>query len=362
MNKRIIFPFVGDSFGGSHKSSILLIKHLKSLGFDTHVVLHSSGKLIEEQLKIHDIEYSHLKLNALAGDSPNVIRIFFNLIRNMKKISMYIIKNQPDIVHGNDLRINLSWGLITRLTGKKFVWHQRTVLSGSLKWKALPILANHFIAISNFVLSSFPKNIKPNKQSVIYNPIELRPKKDSSNITNDFFKILYLGRVVPEKSVEIILELASELSKRNYQFKINIVGNGEPLYIRSLESMSQELNISKYVEFKGFSHFPEEQIYEADCLISPCENEGLGRAVLEAMSCETVVIAADSGAHKEIIQHKKNGFLFLPNCLDDLIRHVDYVMSNDTQDIIRNAKRFCDNNFSINNHIRNIKDVYNSLI
>ena len=90
--------------------------------------------------------------------------------------------------------------------------------------------------------------------------------------------------------------------------------------------------------------------------------KGLVRAVLQNYVCETVVIHADSGAHKEIIQHKKNGFLFLPNCLDDLIRHVDYVMSNDTQDIIRNAKRFCDNNFSINNHIRNIKDVYNSLI
>ena len=29
MNKKIIFPFVGDSIGGSHISSILLIKELK---------------------------------------------------------------------------------------------------------------------------------------------------------------------------------------------------------------------------------------------------------------------------------------------------------------------------------------------
>ena len=49
-------------------------------------------------------------------------------------------------------------------------------------------------------------------------------------------------------------------------------------YIFDLLKVSQELNISKYVEFKGFSTFPEEQIYEADCLISPCENEGLGES------------------------------------------------------------------------------------
>lgn len=362
MSKKILFPFVGDSFGGSHKSSILLIKHLIHLGFKPHVVLHSKGEQLEEQLRINHIEFDYLKLDNLAGTSPNLFQILISFIMNMRKIIFYVIKHQPEIIHGNDLRINLSWGLATKLACKKYVWHQRTILSKSKKWNFMPLLANHFIAISNFVGSSLPRTIKRKNQSVIYNPIEFKRKEIPKKGLSDEFKFLYLGRIVPEKSIELLIKLASELNKKNHKFKIHFVGKGRSSYIDSLRVLSKELNVNKFIEFIGFSHFPEDHIHLADCVISPGENEGLGRSVLEAMACNTIVIASNSGAHKEIIQHKKNGFLFLPNDVFDLAGQADYVINNNTQDIIENANKFCRDNFSTSNHATRIKSVYEKII
>ena len=46
-----------------------------------------------------------------------------------------------------------------RVAKAKFVWHQRTILSNSPLWKFIPFLCSHFIAISQSVLKSAPKNL-----------------------------------------------------------------------------------------------------------------------------------------------------------------------------------------------------------
>ena len=45
MNKKICFPFVGDTLGGSHISSLELIKQLKRSNHQVDVVLHKKGAL-----------------------------------------------------------------------------------------------------------------------------------------------------------------------------------------------------------------------------------------------------------------------------------------------------------------------------
>jgi len=49
---KILFPFVGDSVGGSHISAIELIKELKNTGANVLIVLHvENGPLILDSLK-----------------------------------------------------------------------------------------------------------------------------------------------------------------------------------------------------------------------------------------------------------------------------------------------------------------------
>ena len=167
---RVLFPFVGDSLGGSHKSTLLLIEFLETKNIESIVVLHQRYEPLARLLEEKEITFFLLPTSKLAGSDPSITNIIFNVMRNLIPFSIFLLKHRINIVHGNDLRINLSWSLPSLITFRKFVWHQRTVLSKSMFWAFIRFLSFHCIAISRYVFESLPKNIPETAKSMIYNP------------------------------------------------------------------------------------------------------------------------------------------------------------------------------------------------
>ena len=144
---RVLFPFVGDSLGGSHKSTLLLIEFLETKNIESIVVLHQRYEPLARLLEEKEITFFLLPTSKLAGSDPSITNIVFNVMRNLIPFSFFLLKHRINIVHGNDLRINLSWSLPSFITFRKFVWHQRTVLSKSMFWSFIRFLSFHCIAI-----------------------------------------------------------------------------------------------------------------------------------------------------------------------------------------------------------------------
>ncbi|MBT5399502.1 hypothetical protein HOL24_03050, partial [bacterium] len=160
---KVLFPFVGDSVGGSHRSVLELYFSLKKIGITPVFVLHQAGPLSVLLDKL-DIKYDYLFIKNLAGESPGLVGIVLSILLNFFKLSKFIRKNKIDIVHGNDLRVNLTWSLPTRLSNSVYIWHQRSLMSPSVLWKTSVLLANHFITISDYVHQSLPSNIPESKK------------------------------------------------------------------------------------------------------------------------------------------------------------------------------------------------------
>jgi len=160
---KILFPFVGDSVGGSHHSIIELHRELSKNNISSSIVVHQKGPL---SLFLDDIGivYEYLPVQRFAGEKPNIISILCGVCINFNKIYKYIKQNKISIVHGNDLRINFTWSLPTKLSSASYVWHQRTTMSSSALWKFSNILADHFVTTSNYVHRSLPKNIEKSKK------------------------------------------------------------------------------------------------------------------------------------------------------------------------------------------------------
>lgn len=110
----------------------------------------------------------------------------------------------------------------------------------------------------------------------------------------------------PIKRIPDIIRAFKKISK-DIDCKLALIGNGPER--PKAEKMVRDLGISESVEFLGNMRNVQEVIGKSDLFLLPSENESFGLAALEAMSCETPVVAANVGGLRELISHGVDGYL-----------------------------------------------------
>lgn len=126
--------------------------------------------------------------------------------------------------------------------------------------------------------------------------------------------VLSVGRLVPRKGIEFLLEAATEiLSRTNCRFVI--AGDG-PLK-EGLQRLTKKQGISEYVSFPGrvSNDYLHTLMANAALLVHPVvttpdgDREGLGIVALEAMSHGKPVVASDIGGLHDVVVDGDTGFL-----------------------------------------------------
>jgi glycosyltransferase involved in cell wall biosynthesis len=114
----------------------------------------------------------------------------------------------------------------------------------------------------------------------------------------------YVGRLVSEKGIDILLRAVYQL--QDLPWKLEIVGSGPEL--EALQKLVQELTLEARVCFIGWMPSVElPHLYERlDIVVIPSQTrpnwkEQFGRVIIEAMASEVVVIGSDSGAIPDVI-------------------------------------------------------------
>ncbi len=128
----------------------------------------------------------------------------------------------------------------------------------------------------------------------------------------------YVGRLVEEKGIELLLMAVSQLAG---PWTLQILGNGPDK--ERLEKMAHWLGISPRVSFSPWmpsTHLPN-YFSGLDVLVLPSLSranwkEQFGRVLIEAMACDVVVVGAESGAIPEVIGEA--GLTFAENDIEEL--------------------------------------------
>ena len=140
-------------------------------------------------------------------------------------------------------------------------------------------------------------------------------------------RILVLGRLVPHKRVEHVLEAAAALRDRWTGLRVAIVGDG--WWAPSLHDRARELMVDDIVEFTGHvtDERKSEEIFRAWLLALPSLKEGWGLVVMEAASAGVPAVAYRSaGGVTESIVDGETGVLVdggvseFTSALDALLR------------------------------------------
>ena len=305
----ILFPYNGVSFGGSNVSSIILYEELKKK-YNLHLYLFRKGKF-SDYLEKKSIGYFLFKPSSFIVGGTGILRLF-RIILTLTHIP-FLLKKRITVVHTNEIDMHLTWFLPCLLTGTKHIWHQRTPNNRSIFLSYFSIV----VAVSNFTKKSFPRFIQ-RKSHMVYNPyiIKEHPKKI---ISNQPFKLAFIGNLVPRKKVIVFIEIIKHLG-------LNVEGYifgdlREPEYTKARRKV-KDYQLEHKINFMGLVMPLEEQLKKMDLVISPATNEALGRNIVESMSLGIPVLALDSGGNSEIISNDIDGYLVTDNDIQKYIKHI----------------------------------------
>lgn len=173
------------------------------------------------------------------------------------------------------------------------------------KFKVKPYLKyfDKIIAITKWETPYLEKLNVP-REKIAYIPNGIPKEFFTQESSKEFNKVLFLGRIAPVKNLEILISVAKKLPKIKFSF----VGSAEKEYLEKIQC-----NLPKNIEIKKPIYNLKEKIKLIDehkIFVLPSIREAMPQVLIEAMSRGKIVIASKTDGGKEIIDDKKNGYLF----------------------------------------------------
>ena len=142
---------------------------------------------------------------------------------------------------------------------------------------------------------------------VIYNGVAIKSESRSLCLIPT---VVYAGRLVAEKGIDILLRAFASVRMQIPQAHLLIAGSGKEE--KNLQALSRQLNIDSAVEWLGYLPQVEmEQRFEGAWVQAVPSQwaEPFGNVTTEAMMRGTAVIASAVGAQSEIVVDGATGFL-----------------------------------------------------
>ncbi|MFQ2708891.1 glycosyltransferase [Aeromonas caviae] len=157
----------------------------------------------------------------------------------------------------------------------------------SVKRSAVP--ASRIIAIPNGI----------DTERFTFNPSSRANLRTQLQLADNTPLILAVGRFTEAKDYPNLLTAFSQLSSDVNPAQLAIIGTGEDQ--AKIEALAAQLSLTARVHFLGLQRNIHEWMSVADVYVMSSAWEGMPLVLLEAMSCERVIIATDCGGVKEVV-------------------------------------------------------------
>ena len=343
MRKESKFIFVSDGYkGGATNFLYQHMNYLKSKKKDVILIDDSPAKTYEKlniNIKKYKVKVSTSNYNTKNQIENIIMKNFGNnyiFITNYVFLIKYFFLFKKLKKNNNKIIITLHSGLLN-LNIKNYL--------GGLIFSFIYPLADKIYFGSESAKKwwkiKYPW-MKIKKAQIIYNGIEINPKKKKNKIKK-FLKVSFVGRLEEENDPEFFLDIANKYLHTNSKCVFNIFGSG------SLTKSLIKKNSKKKVNFLGWRKAG--YIYKnTDILIITSKVNNFPYVALEAKSHGIPVITCSKGDIKKIIKNKHDGLINYSRSSDIMVKLIDKIVkkySYYSKNSIINSKKF-DVNVSYN--------------
>ena len=189
--------------------------------------------------------------------------------------------------------------------GLIFVWYKRLILGRTLRAASRVIVFSQDQA--SFIERTYHMN--PDAIAIVPNGVgrEFTPGPFPNNSEKRPLRVLYVGRLSPQKAVPRLVEALASMTQ---PVEALLVGEGdERPVIEDLIHRHRLTNV-RLVGVKRGAELVASYRW-ADVLVLPSEREGMPLVALEAMACGLPVVATDVVGNRELLRDV--GILVAPN-------------------------------------------------
>ena len=161
---------------------------------------------------------------------------------------------------------------------------------------------SHVLEVPQDKLDIIPNGIDASKFDLPFDKAEFRKwfARPEEKI------VFFVGRMVPEKGVQVLIEAAPEIIGAYNDVKFVIAGGGDKTHLIQL---AEKLGVSDRIFFTGY--IDDETLLKLynviDVAVYPSLYEPFGIVALEAMAAKVPVVVTDVGGLREVVDHGVSG-------------------------------------------------------
>lgn len=186
-------------------------------------------------------------------------------------------------------------------------------------------------------------------------------EKLENKLSRGNFNIVYVGRLVSRKGVDILIKSFCQNVEQYQDMKLWIIGDGpENVTLRSLAKTYPDkiIFIGEVVDIYNYLYFAD------ICVFPSIQGEGLMTTLCEAMMCGKCCVTTNDPTNKQVIVDEQNGFLIESGNIDQLSQKIEFLYLNKEvrNKVGNNAKVFAEKNFQWQSVISDIYEKLKTII
>ena len=231
-----------------------------------------------------------------------------------------------------------------------------------------------FVSVSNAQRKILPDL---NYAATIYHGIDTETFKFNSEGGE---KIMWAGRAIPEKGVDIVVEVANRVKREAKLFGITKKehhGWLQEKVVAKINSNNHHLPIS-FIADKERSHLVN-HFQASKLFLFPVQyEEAFGLVLIESMSCGTPVVAYARGSISEIIKDGETGFIVNPSDRDirgnwmikktgieglcEAVEKIYSMPKEEHKKMRENCRKHVEKNFTVKRMVWEYEELYERLL
>jgi glycosyltransferase involved in cell wall biosynthesis len=194
----------------------------------------------------------------------------------------------------------------------------------------------------------------------MFKPINRRIAREFFNLPQDKLIILFgAWENTTNKGFHRLWQALQSLVNSDLKDKVELVVFG----------FSQPINqpdLSFHHYYLGrLKHDIMPMVYSAaNVFVAPSRSETFALTVLESLACGTPVVAFDTTGPKEVITHKRNGYLAKPYEVEDLARGITWVLEDGKrhQNLSCHAREKIEQEFTLESMVNRYRTLFNEIV